>query len=72
MNTQADGQRVTTQRTSKGIKLATMISWLLMLTGILVMACADAGPGRSTGFLISLASMPVWIAAKISKYWHHD
>ena len=64
---------ITTQRTSKPIKLTLAVSVLMMLGGCPMMAMAEIDSGWDTaGAAVFVLGMAGFVGAKVAKWWYHE
>lgn len=63
---------VTTQETSKTLKIHTLISTCLVILGLIITMSAEAGGGSQTlGVLMAVAGFVWFIVTRFRTWWHH-
>ena len=67
-----DGQLVTTQLTSKGLKKAFLIEWCIFVLGALMLFGSETGSGAGViGLLLMIGGFTGLVITSIIKWWRH-
>ncbi len=67
-------QKVITESTGKGIKLAKLLSvaWIMWLGSMVWVVCADTDEGKVAAMCAWMLSAFVYLGAAAAKWWNHD